>query len=302
MITNMVSAKYWLIGLLNCLVWSISLSLNGQTLHAVVVIQENVEGSRFDKERIENFLEEVANCGAVDVNLNVYSKSEFRPNYISSLDVDSDDVVWFYYSGHGSNAGDGFPMYNTPVGSISQVIVHDAMGRKSPRLYLTTFDCCNIGTTASRSSHENRTLGLTEEGMSVCERYQLLFNNTHGDLIMASCSDGQYSYGSNEFGGFFSSSFFESINHVGLQTNEMRKNVWKNILIRSRKDTNLFCEQNGKEKQNPKFRGNVSTNPNLESSVNDDPTEILFSLLGEIQQQVQLLFEAFDSENLFSDK
>lgn len=125
---------------------------------------------------------------------------------ISNLIVSSNDIVVFYYIGHGTHGnvgGNVWPMMwmaqNNPNYLIPLKWVHDQLTAKGARLTATIGMCCNVYQGINRSA--TPTFGvnygntyLTDDEKSAIQK---MFLENKGDFLLSSASPGQSSVGGN---------------------------------------------------------------------------------------------------------
>ncbi len=143
---------------------------------------------------------------------------------INRLKVDEDDVVIFYYSGHGmrfDSQDDPWPVLDFEYGNrqTTQWEITQELISKGPRLILSIADCCNNFITKS----------LITKGSSRDRRdnYRRLFLDSSGTYIASGASPGEYSFGLNDNwwsagirkGGFFTNALLETIRQETNQEN-----------------------------------------------------------------------------------
>ena len=137
--------------LLYFLLFTIIPSSFASTLHCIMVTDNfNYEksGTDIDRKNIDNILTNISRYTNMDVekysanikNIHLIGK------VVDNLEVDSDDVIWFYYSGHARNSGeDNFPslfLIEQNV-KLSLTRVHKKLKKKNARLTITIYDGCN---------------------------------------------------------------------------------------------------------------------------------------------------------------
>lgn len=166
---------------------------------------------------------------------------------LNNLACSPDDIVFFFYSGHGGRAENektDFPemVLKVPYGpaNISQLYplydVYSKIKKKSPRLAIVMGDLCNsVMEGFYRSSDASK--GATVLSKGTCDVYKNLFLNVKGGLIAASskpgeksgcalkCIDGQIV----QAGGYLTSTFLDCLQYCVCQG----KNVSWNVLLDS---------------------------------------------------------------------
>lgn len=134
---------------------------------------------------------------------------------ILDLKVKDDDVVVFYYSGHGmrfASQEDSFPVLDFQYGDyvLSQWDITQVIMSKQPRLVLSITDCCNnvIEKWFSFGDRKERRKNMRK-----------LFLDSTGTYIATAAQPGEYSYGLNgnwweldlRAGGFYTNAFLETL-------------------------------------------------------------------------------------------
>lgn len=199
--------------------------------------------------------------------LNVYTGSACSKknleDALSSLRCGSNDVVFFYYSGHGVHAqadpADGWlPQMCLKYESYDQdkfvpvTYVRDKLKGKGARLNIILTDCCNNN--ASWVTVKSLLMGVTTppktNGIDVV-RLKKLFYDSKGMVIATSSKRGQYSYGPNE-GGCFSISFWDEI----LKLEQGQGTATWNAVLDAAKHNTLDLTDG---KQEPVFQINTET-------------------------------------------
>lgn len=177
---------------------------------------------------------------------NDYNKENVEKQ-LSSLTPTINDIVVFYYSGHGFRKPKDnrrFPYLDLRpkqdktymVNSINVEDIYDSIRKKGARLNLVIGDCCNTDVTASNAIGKPLP---RKKGFSMTwnlENCRALFLNPAPRSILVTAADrGQKAASNNDFGGFFSYFFKSSMeNQLGF----FKKNVnWDNVLNETKKNT-----------------------------------------------------------------
>lgn len=258
-----------------------SVSVYSQTLHAIIFANTQSPGNpnnprdpgigpsvTVDFERMG--LELTSISSFIGYNLKKYyyygTQDRFNRNclinVLNNLSCGKDDIVFFYYSGHGAryeNEDSQYPemILKVPYGSVgSQDVyplydVYKQIMRKSPRLTIVFGDLCN-STWKGAFKPNNNDRGASMKSDAVCDVYKNLFLNVKGGLIATSSKPGQtsgcaqFSDGS-EAGGRFTASFLQCL---GSYVSSGRNVNWETLLTDSR---NLTIEISGEHRQYPVF-------------------------------------------------
>ena len=142
---------------------------------------------------------------------------------LNNLKPGPDDIVIFYYSGHGySNDQQSSKLYpqfdlrqsrfeDILVATLNVADVYDKIKAKNARLNLIISDCCNssLGTLKP----EGKSFALTAKSLlswdkSYCSN---LFMNSKGSILATAAKKGQYAYGNTDVGGYFTSNLITSM-------------------------------------------------------------------------------------------
>ncbi len=187
------------------------------TLHAIIVSDTNDESVgasvQIDQRRLQGLVKSISE----------YTKMALIPHYISGnqlnranverainsvSDVSSDDVVFFFWSGHGFNDEKSNSKYPTVYlsdwqNTLGLESVANMLKQKKPRLLIVIGDTCNKPMGGSRG--EEITRGEKDEN------YKTLFLSYRGTILASSSIKGQYSYGNNQSGGLYTNAFLSSL-------------------------------------------------------------------------------------------
>ncbi len=187
-------------------------------------------------------------------------------NVLNSLSCASEDIVFFYYSGHGGryeNEGSDYPemVLKVPYGPASSdqlyalYDVYKTIMSKAPRLTIVLGDLCN-STMKGAYKESGAARGASVKSSSVCDVYKNLFLNVKGGLIATSSKPGhtsgcaKYNDGSDA-GGVFTASFLECLGYYVSQGQEVS---WDKLLQEIKKlSQQISPYDNYGEKQEPIF-------------------------------------------------
>lgn len=123
---------------------------------------------------------------------------------VTNLRVAPNDVVVFYYIGHGTHGtvgGDPWPMMLLGDGSFQKLVplkwVHEQLKSKGARLTATIGMCCNVYQQVARSSMPTFSVNYGGTYLTDTEKrsIQKMFLENKGDFLLSSASPGQSSVG-----------------------------------------------------------------------------------------------------------
>lgn len=240
------------------------LTMHGQTLHAIIFANTKSPGNpnrpgdtgigpsvTVDFERMGIEMTSIASFIGYNLKKYYYYDTPDRfcrsslVNVLNNLTCGKEDIVFFYYSGHGmrfENEETDFPemilkVQHGPTKSDLYPL-YDAYKKiraKSPRLTIVIGDLCNSTWKGSYKS-EGASKGASMKTSSACDVYKNLFLNVKGGLIAASSKPGhtsgcaQYSDGSDA-GGIFTVSF---LTRLGDYVSQGKEVSWDELLEESR--------------------------------------------------------------------
>ena len=262
-------------------------------IHAIVFCNTDDpkigEGCLSDQERFAEELAVIETAIGCEEDWQVFIGKECnKPNLeraLSNLHCSPNDVVFFYYSGHGVHAeadpANGWlPQMCLNYESYDQdkfvpvTFVRDQLASKKARLSIIMTDCCNneanwvsVKSILSEAKDAPNTSSLD------VARLKKLFYESQGTVIATSSKRGQYSYGPKE-GGCFSVAFWDEIYRV----EQGQGNAdWKSVMEETRKRTLRYTGN----KQEPVFDivengvnpGFTSTTPPIPEPVNSSAVE-----------------------------
>ena len=240
-------------------------------VHAIVFCNTNDqkigESCKNDQIRFIEQMGIIETALGCDVDwMNIYTGKECnKPNLesaMSNLKCNSNDVVFFYYSGHGVHAkadpADGWlPQMCLNYESYDQdkfvpvTYVRDKLALMNARLKIIITDCCN-----------NEASWVTVKGLIASDestpnvddidvgKLKKLFIDSRGTVIATSSKRGQMSLGPKE-GGCFSMAFWDEIYQI--EHGKGSPN-WKSVMEETRKRTLSYTNN----KQEPEFKADVN--------------------------------------------
>jgi hypothetical protein len=209
-----------------------------------------------DMKRVVSTFQDIAEFLQYNIypNINIYPTTIYGRLYnkkyidstIKALKPSEDDIVIFYYTGHGfrkANDNRTYPYLdfrakpgdNYNVQSMNLEDIYQAIRKKGAKFNLVLSDCCNNfpGSTNSKGTPipESRGNGI-EWNVDNCVA---LFQNTKRMSVIATAADvSQLATSNNNFGGFFSYFFKTSMeDHLALN----KPVTWSDILKEAKTQT-----------------------------------------------------------------
>ena len=211
--------------------------LDAATLHAIYVadVQDAQIGvsTKADVDHLSAQINTVKDLVGLKLNQVLLSGPQFKIdtvlNYIDALQVAPDDVVLFYYSGHGyrTDVKDSkWPaLFFSWEEGLDLKTVTSHLQAKKARFVFVMADCCN-NVLARDGAPSYRALRKDNMNARMVENYKALFLKTKGVLTLASAGVGEYAYCSDQ-GGYFTTAFLQSLNHGVLYADQAR---WDHII------------------------------------------------------------------------
>ncbi len=114
-------------------------------------------------------------------------------NEVNSMSVAKNDVVIFYYSGHGYNQAT-FPEMSLDGVDYGLQEMHNLMKQKGARLTLTIGDLCNSIPQTRSGTKSNEEIPFKSGFLFDSDKLKKLFIYSKGNLISTSSEKGQWSY------------------------------------------------------------------------------------------------------------
>lgn len=184
-------------------------------------------------------------------------------NIVNGLNSKDNDVILFYYSGHGAHSGqqmnEKFPQMCMKYSSIqdqrefmSVRATEELIDKKPARLRMLITDCCNsvFQSLMPRGFIETQKDATSESGIDEAA-LKNLFIKAKGKIIATSSKITQTSGGAKGYGGIYTNSFIDKL--LGAEYKDVKAD-WYEIFNETKKDV-LSKTAN---KQEPVFEVNVS--------------------------------------------
>jgi hypothetical protein len=222
---------------------------SAQKIRAVLV-GDTLDGSiglgvKANLDHIREFLQVVQTRGEITVSIDQVRDDAFSCKSIlataSKLKLSPDDVILFYYAGHGfrtSATPTKFPDFDCsrstsdPPAGMSGVVSRFLRSQK-PRLLIAIADACNKETAPSFTS---RAIPLELAGRDLKFALRRLFLQYKGELLMSGSIPGEFSYYSvveESLGGYFSNqlmkALYQKINQNGAHVS------WEEVAVEAGK-------------------------------------------------------------------
>ncbi len=227
------------------------LNLSAQTMHTLIFINEEEAGRqtdrRADMRKMKEFITDVASRIGYRNDLRTHSGSEFTTQMVdselNSLNVEFNDIVIFYYHGHGGNYSNNnaeikWPNMSLLDKSLPHTDVQANLEEKCApaKLVLCIADCCN-----SFVYKQNPQVNTMETRFN--DNIKKLFTGFSGQkFIMISASKpGQYGWSAST-GSIFGDYFRGAINYYSETTSNP---TWENVLSKAQYDTKSHNARGG---------------------------------------------------------
>lgn len=257
--------------LLTIVLLLLSIVVKAQTIHIIVFCATNdrkhgtltgvAYAAKNTKQYFETeFVPNVRRYTGSNVDAKYYYDANFNKsaleNVVSSLSTSYNDVILFYYCGHGFNTTSSSRQYpKLSLGGMDDARskwledVYSVLKQKNHRLLVTIAEACNRVYDVSNAKNGRGAFGPHPTYTPKAENYRALFNAS-GDYLCSSCKREQASYFENDWG-YFTDCFISSFD---LETSEMTSSpTWDNLLATTKKKTEEVAYQNGDD-QNPQWK------------------------------------------------
>ena len=207
----------------------------GQTIHAIVFAATNDatigDGSQKSFNLISSEIETIINQTGLRSKLYYRTGDAFTLGSYQSVindleDVNlSQDVVLFYFLGHGYQSNNPYPnvVFKNTSGVVSQQDLDEAsvsledisreLNQKGARLTIVIGEACNNELDLDSGNYTNTEDIVTNltPPLATQEKYRRLFLQAEGSILVSSSRSGQPSYISKSEGGAFTQSFLKAL-------------------------------------------------------------------------------------------
>lgn len=224
-----------IIFLLIALVFGVPASSFSSELHAIVVCDTHAvdleAGVKHDYKHIKKELKKIAGLTGLELSIHTFKGYEVNSGFmdlVKKLQAGPDDVILFYWSGHGTHytdqdPADPWPYFDFEYDSNLQSLLSVAkeLMKKNARLVLAIADCCNDYQERGReeSLREPRSLFTRKTSSREKEGYNKLFVNSRGVYIATAALPGEASIALDEKdkeigvpgGSFFTNALLETL-------------------------------------------------------------------------------------------
>lgn len=225
---------------------------HAQTMHTIIFVNESEPGRQVDRtedsKNMQRFFSEIARSLNYTNNMHNHTGSEFTTTYIdreiNNLNVRKNDIVVFYYSGHGANLrNDKWPtldLLDNPYWS-SRILAKLNAKCENAKLMLFITDCCNSYInngrvpTSSFNPVDNNNVAKLFKGFKGKKK-----------IIMTAAKPGQESISSKLYGAYFGISLRQAIKEN--ISNDVSSPTWDSVMQDARRLT-LWYSGNSHEPQ-----------------------------------------------------
>ncbi|MBL0152674.1 MAG: caspase family protein [Chitinophagaceae bacterium] len=192
---------------------------------------------------------------------------------VNKLSPGPDDIVIFYYSGHGfsfdQDSAHPYPQFDLresrfddiTVATLNAGDVYSKIKSKKARLNLIICDCCNSNLGLLKP--EGNSFALTAKSLMTWDRNfcSNLFMKSKGSIIATAAKQGQYAYGNTDVGGYFTSNLVTALEKY-MSKFQLTTPTWEEIIAEAQKTTVTLsmsntCSANKSRRQDPIYNLNI---------------------------------------------
>lgn len=204
-----------------------------------------------DKQRMISEMDAVADALGIGLKKYIIDDKNLTKDYvvntIENVSPGSNDVIIFFYTGHGfrwSNQTDPYSNMDFRYNPYTQISnetcmtlseVNNKLTLKGARLTISLADCCNSDIGVNARSSEKFLTSRSDPNYDE-KKLARLFLHARGSIISCAASPGEVSWCNESEGGFFMFSFFQALHEeVGYLDNNP---TWEDILDNAKKYAN----------------------------------------------------------------
>ncbi len=220
-------------------------SARGGTLHAIVVADTNDpsigSSTQTDLMNMQALVTKISQHTGLTLTGGAITGNDFTLSHVNAaingLAVRENDVVFFFYGGHGFNPGDGrWPAMSFRGRHLKMTEVRNLLLQKKPRLLIVMVDACN--------ALSNRDDFIYSRATEKPENYRELFLNYRGTIVASSSKRGQYAWSNEAVGGLYTDAFLRNMNQ---ELASSGRPSWKELMERA--NTPLMVNEVAQEPQ-----------------------------------------------------
>lgn len=225
------------------------------TFHLIIVANTAIpdigKSCSIDLNAMKNEFNGIASFLNVKINNYIIEGQDFNKNkllrVLDNLTVNPNDVIIFYYTGHGfrwADQTDKYPSLDMRSSEYMQMSMENAIylnqiinkiEKKGARMNLILSDCCNVSNGRNGVTSSSYIAGRSFQGADKAKLEKLFFRS-NGTIISSACAPGEVAWCNPSVGGFFTVSFFQALKEeVGLLNDKQPS--WENIMENTRKNT-----------------------------------------------------------------
>ena len=229
----------------------------GATLHAIILADTNDtsigKSAEVDLQKMGGWVESISGHTGLKTRKYYLSGNNFTYHNITTtlneLSIMGNDVVIFYYAGHGKNpeTKTRWPSMSIEENFLDFKSVVNTLESKNPRLFLAFADTCNGFSNDRFYFSQPRT---SARGMERTENYRQLFLNAQGYVIASGAKPGQLSWSNSKDGGFFTNQFLWNLE---TELASRSKPSWTAIIKRTKRPINVPSG----DLQEPQYKVNI---------------------------------------------
>ncbi len=223
-------------------------------MHLVLVVNTDIadigQSCKVDGTIMETEFREIAKAIGISFQKYTISGQNFTRSKVEStlqgIQVGRNDIIVFYYSGHGfrwSNQTDRYPQFDMRSSDYTRLTEQTALpfssidqffATKGARLTLLLADCCNSDVGRNQYTSTTFMASRSYQGAEI-SKLKKLFLEARGKLIMSGSAPGEYAW-CNVNGGFFTLSFMQALKEeIGYMRGENPN--WYNIVKNTQNNT-----------------------------------------------------------------